>query len=229
VGVWGVTRDLTVEPVDRIKSEGGKAIALDGDVSDPTQVEKAITAFVTETGRLDVVVAAAGIYSSGTVPSVSVADWNQMIAVNLSGMFYTMTYTIPHLLKTKGNFVAIGSGAGLRGAMGTLAYTASKHGVTGLVKSLALDFGPQGVRVNQICPGPVQTPMAERGLAGLSEAALFELYRRVPVGRFGRPEEIAKAAAYLCSDDAAYINGESLVMDGGGSAGAFTPRPLETA
>jgi meso-butanediol dehydrogenase/(S,S)-butanediol dehydrogenase/diacetyl reductase len=225
VGVLGRRQVLTEEPVARLKQAGHHAIPLCADVCDPQQVEQAFQSFVAETGRLDTVVAAAGIFASGTVSTISVEQWNEVINTNLSGMFYTAKFAMPHLVLTKGSFIAIGSTAGICGISDSLAYSASKHGVTGLVRSLALDYGPSGVRVNQICPGIIMTPMAEKGLAGVPQEAILAMQRAIPAGRFGAPEEIAKAALYLSSDDARFVSGATLTVDGATTAGLFRPPP----
>jgi NAD(P)-dependent dehydrogenase (short-subunit alcohol dehydrogenase family) len=225
IGAVGLTRELADGIVGAITKNGGKAIPLVADVSDVNQVEQAIAQFTEQVGQLDAVVAAAGIHSFGTSLNTSVSDWNKMIAVNLSGVFYTARFSIPHLIRSKGSFTAIASLAGTTGSSNSLAYVASKHGVVGLVRALALDHSPAGVRVNAICPGTVQTPMAERGLAGISEEGLKAVRRSIPVGRFAEPEEIAKLAAFLSSSDSRFITGSIFAIDGGLGAGLFAPPP----
>ena len=221
VGLWGLEPGWTRDPVEEIRASGGAAIAMSGDVADSGQVTRAVEAFAREAGGIDAVVAAAGVHSGGTATTTAVEDWNAIIAVNLSGIFHTARSTLPHLIGRRGSFVAIGSVGGLAGASGSLAYIASKHGVSGLVRSLALDYGPKGVRINQICPGTTWTPMAEHGLAGISQDGVAAIQRGIPLGRFCRPEEIARTAAFLCSDEASYITGASIVVDGGMTAGVF--------
>jgi NAD(P)-dependent dehydrogenase (short-subunit alcohol dehydrogenase family) len=225
VGVLGPSRSLTERPVKDIVEAGGRAIPLVADVSEAVQVEQAITTFVERTGKIDAVVASAGIHFNGSCLTTGVADWNKMIAVNLSGVFYTAKYSIPHLIETAGSFTAISSIGGILGSTDAVAYIASKHAVVGLIRALALDHSPEGIRVNAICPGFTDTPMAERGLAGISEEGLRAIHRSVPVGRFARAQEIAKMAAFLCSDDARFVSGAIVTVDGGLSAGLFTPPP----
>jgi meso-butanediol dehydrogenase/(S,S)-butanediol dehydrogenase/diacetyl reductase len=142
--------------------------------------------------------------------------------VNLTGVFLTARYAIPHLeAGGEASFVAVSSDAGIQGAAGFAAYCASKHGVIGLVKSLALDHGPRGVRCNAVCPGFVETPMAERIFADLPEQERERWRGTVPLGRFGLPEEVAEAIAHLSSPQASYVNGHTYVIDGGGTAGYF--------
>jgi meso-butanediol dehydrogenase/(S,S)-butanediol dehydrogenase/diacetyl reductase len=143
-----------------------------------------------------------------------------VIATNLTGTFLTARFALPHLLSGGGAFVAVSSDAGLQGAPAYAAYCASKHGVAGLVRAMALDHGPQGVRCNAVCPGFTWTPMAERLLGDdARERSFWE--GAVPLGRFGRPEEIADVIAHLSSPEAAYTNGLLYAADGGGTAGFF--------
>lgn len=158
----------------------------------------------------------------GTAPDLSLLEWSRAIEVNLTGVFLTAKYVVPQLEASGGGaFVALSSDAGIQGAAGFAAYCASKHGVIGLVKSLALDHGPHGVRCNAVCPGFVETPMAERIFADLPEAERERWRGTVPLGRFGRPEEVADAIAHLSSPQASYVNGHTYVIDGGGTAGYF--------
>jgi 3-oxoacyl-[acyl-carrier protein] reductase len=225
VGVWGITADLAEAAVDEIVQAGGSAVALHGDVSRLEDVLSAVSTFVETAGRLDVVVAAAGIHQFGTIPGLDPEVWAQTIGVNLTGVYHVAHATVPHLLESQGNFLAIGSSGGLSGAQESLAYCASKFGVTGLIRSLALDLGPRGVRVNQLCPGIVETPMAERGLAGLAADVIDGMKRNVPIGRFGNVSDIAAAAVYLTSEEAAYVTGASFSIDGGSQAGRFFAPP----
>jgi meso-butanediol dehydrogenase/(S,S)-butanediol dehydrogenase/diacetyl reductase len=148
-------------------------------------------------------------------------QWSQLMRINLDGVFYTARFTMPHLLKSKGTFTAISSDAGVQGAPGYAAYCASKHGVIGFVRTLALDHGPQGVRSNVICPGMVETPMSEEAMVSYSEAERAFYRGNVPLGRFGKPDEVAKAILHLSSRDASYSNGMVYSIDGGSTAGYF--------
>jgi meso-butanediol dehydrogenase / (S,S)-butanediol dehydrogenase / diacetyl reductase len=208
--------------VTLIADGGGTALAVASDVTDLDQVRSAVERVVSEFGSLRTVVACAGIEVVGTIPEMALEDWERVIAVNLTGVFHTARATIPRLVAAGGGaFVAVSSDAGVQGAAGFGAYCASKHGVIGLIRSLALDHGPQGVRCNVVCPGFVETPMAERIFAGhgAEERAAWE--RTVPLGRFARPEEVAASIAFLTSEEAAYANGLVYVLDGGATAGYF--------
>jgi meso-butanediol dehydrogenase/(S,S)-butanediol dehydrogenase/diacetyl reductase len=208
VGLLGRRREKAEELATRLREVGGEGIPLVADVSDPRQVEAAVARLTAITGRLDTVVANAGIAFS-------------LMRINLDGVFYTARFTMPHLLKSKGTFTAISSDAGVQSAPGYAAYCASKHGVIGFIRTLALDHGPQGVRSNVICPGMVETPMSEEAMVSYSEAERAVYRGNVPPGRFGKPDEVAKAILHLSSRDASYSNGMVYSIDGGSTAGYF--------
>jgi len=222
LGLFDISAAGLAETAAAIRPTGVEVLELVGDVADPTQVESAAGSTVEQLGPLRTAVAAAGIEVLGTAPDLSLLEWSRAIEVNLTGVFLTAKYAIPQLEASGGGaFVALSSDAGIQGAAGFAAYCASKHGVIGLVKSLALDHGPRGVRCNAVCPGFVETPMAERIFADLPEAERERWRGTVPLGRFGRPEEVADAIAHLSSPQASYVNGHTYVIDGGGTAGYF--------
>jgi meso-butanediol dehydrogenase/(S,S)-butanediol dehydrogenase/diacetyl reductase len=223
VGLLGRRGDRADALAAKLRELGGDGIALPADVGDPRQVEAAVSKLVGLTGRLDTVVANAGIALTGTVIDMAEEDWSRIMRCNLDGMFYTARFTIPHLLASKGTFTAIASDAGLQGAVGYAAYSASKHAVVGFVRCLALDHGPQGVRSNVVCPGWVETPMADELLAVASEPEIAFYRASVPLGRFARPQEVAKAVLHLSSAEASFANGMTYSIDGGSTAGYFFP------
>ena len=142
-------------------------------------------------------------------------DWNRTLAVNLTSVFLSMQAEIPAMLDGGGGaIVNTASGAGLMGFANLPAYVASKHGVVGLTKSVALEFARKGIRVNAVCPGSVRTPMLE-GFTGGDEAALQGMGKMQPIGRLGTPDEIAEAIVWLCSDAASFVTGVGLPVDGG--------------
>lgn len=205
-----------------IRDRGGWVLELVGDVTDEARVEAAVASTANELGPLLTAVAAAGVELVGGTPETTLDDWSHVLAVNLTGVFLTAKYVIPHLEQCEESaFVALSSDAGIQGAAGFGAYCASKHGVIGLIRSLALDHGPQGVRCNAVCPGFVETPMAARIFAGLPAAERERWQRTVPLGRFARPEEVADAVAHVTSPQASYMNGHTYLLDGGGTAGHF--------
>jgi NAD(P)-dependent dehydrogenase (short-subunit alcohol dehydrogenase family) len=211
------------ETATAIHDAGGQAIAIVGDVSVEGEVEAGFARTEAELGRVRSVAACAGIEVTGTVSEMPVEDWHRVLAVNLTGVFLTARHGIRALREEGGSFVAISSDGGVQGSRDWGAYCATKHGVVGLVRCLALDHGPEGVRSNCVCPGLTDTPMADRVLAAGGDPTAEERAwtKLVPMGRLGQPQEVAAAVAYLTSDDASYVNGQSIVVDGGATAGYF--------
>jgi NAD(P)-dependent dehydrogenase (short-subunit alcohol dehydrogenase family) len=193
-----------------------------GDVRSEDDVRAAVDATAAPGRGLDTAVACAGIEVTGKVTEMDPADWERILGINLTGVFNTARVTIPRLEEGEpGSFVAISSDAGIQGAQDFAAYCATKHGVIGMVKSMALDHGPQGVRCNIVAPGFVETPMADRIFSDFSAAEVEGWEKTVPMGRFARAEEVAAVVAHLTSADAAYTNGAVYSVDGGGTAGYF--------
>ena len=221
VAVLGRNAAAAQQVAAELVDAGGVAFVAQADVSNAGQVQAAVSRFVAEYGGIDTVVASAGIALTGHVTDCDLADWDRLMATNLNGVFYLARYTIPELLKSRGTFTAISSDAGVQGACGYAAYCASKHAINGLIKCLALDYGSKGVRCNSVCPGFVETPMAEQLLTGAS-AEEVEFYKGiVPIGRFARPDEVAAAVAHLSSAEASYVNGMIYNLDGGSTAGFY--------
>jgi NAD(P)-dependent dehydrogenase (short-subunit alcohol dehydrogenase family) len=204
------------ETLDCIKEAGGDAIFIKTDVSLESDVKALVDKTVQIYGKLDCAFNNAGIHKEfvSTV-DFSAADWEEMINVNLKSVWLCMKYEIPEMLKQgKGAIVNTSSAAGLVGAPSNPAYPASKHGVVGITKSTALEFARKGIRVNCVCPGPTRTGMNE-ALVKSNPEVVKAMDRRVPMGRIGEPDEVAAAAIFLCSDDASYITGHALPVDGG--------------
>jgi meso-butanediol dehydrogenase/(S,S)-butanediol dehydrogenase/diacetyl reductase len=151
-----------------------------------------------------------------------VSEWARIVATNLSGTFYLAKYSLPHLLESKGTFTAISSDAGTHGAPGYGPYCATKHGVNGLIKCLALEYGRLGVRCNAICPGFVETPMAHQLFDKMSESELNYYRSTVPLGRFARADEVAAVVDHITSREAGYTNGMLYALDGGSTAGYYS-------
>jgi NAD(P)-dependent dehydrogenase (short-subunit alcohol dehydrogenase family) len=201
--------------VSLIQDAGGEAFAVAADVSREADcramVERALTAY----GRLNVGFNNAGIGASGfAVADEEEVAWNRLIDVNLKGIFLSMKYEIPAMLAAGGGaIVNTASAAGLVGERGIGIYTASKHGVVGLTRTAALDYIGQGIRINAVCPGATLTPM----LAAWFQDPKVESFvlSRHPIGRAAEPEEIARAVLFLASDDASFIVGQALAVDGG--------------
>jgi NAD(P)-dependent dehydrogenase (short-subunit alcohol dehydrogenase family) len=204
------------ETLRRIKEAGGEAIFVKTDVSSEEDVKALVEKTVRTYGKLDCAFNNAGIHKQfvSTI-DFSAEDWEEMINVNLKSVWLCMKYEIPQMLKQgKGSIVNTSSAAGLVGAPSNPAYPASKHGVVGITKSTALEFARKGIRVNCVCPGPTRTGMNE-ALAATSPEIVKAMDQKVPMGRIGEPEEVAAAAIFLCSDEASYITGHALPVDGG--------------
>lgn len=205
--------------VEEIKAKGGEAMALKTDVADGASVEAVIKRTVDAYGRLDLAVNNAGI-AGGNTPLVEVTEemFNQVVAVNLKGVFLGMKYEIPAMLAAgAGAIVNISSTVGLVGyggpGAGLAPYIASKHGVVGLTKAAALEYAAQHIRVNAIAPGTILTEMNQRWYA--DEQIRQRMTSPIPMGRVGAPLEAAEAILWLCSDAASYVTGVTLPVDGG--------------
>jgi NAD(P)-dependent dehydrogenase (short-subunit alcohol dehydrogenase family) len=207
-------------------SEGEKiAKAIDGifvatDVSDPKQVEKLVGTTVDKFGGLDIMYNNAGIGVTSPLLDHSDELYYKTLRVDLDGVFWGLRYAGKVMVAQKrGAIVNTASVAGIRGSVGLSAYNAAKHGVVGLTRNAALEFAPFGVRVNCVCPGIIDTPLVARAF-GHTEEIRETMHRFHPLGRMGKPEEIAKAVLFLASDDASFVTGHALVVDGGLCAGA---------
>ncbi len=204
------------ETLRQIREAGGEAIFVRADVSSEVDVRALVEETVRTYGRLDCAFNNAGIHKQFvSTTEFTVEEWDEMINVNLKSVWLCMKYEIPQMLRAgRGAIVNTSSAAGLVGAPSNPAYPASKHGVVGLTKSTALEFARKGIRVNCVCPGPIRTGMNE-ALAAASPGIVKAMDQKVPMGRIGEPEEVAAAAIFLCSDEASYITGHALPVDGG--------------
>ncbi len=214
VVVCDVLEDAT-ETVGLIEGLGCRALYVHTDVSDSAAVKHAVTTGIAEFSRLDFAHNNAGIGPSGLTAEMSEDDWNRVIAVNLTGTYLCMKYQMPHLLESQGAIVNTASMWGIIGASQMSAYSASKHGVIGLTKSAALDYGTAGVRVNAIAPGPIQTALT----AEVPTEMMDRIIGRTAVVRYGQPQEVGEVVAWLCSASASYVTGVVVPVDGGWLAG----------
>ncbi len=217
--------DLDGEGADAVANEiiaaGGDAIALQADVSSETDIMRVVESAVESFGGVDVVFNNAGIIRRATAIELTVEEWDRVFAVNVRSVFLMCKHVVPVMAAGGGgSIVNTGSGWGLKGGANALSYCASKGAVVNMTRALAIDHGPQGIRVNSVNPGDTNTDMLRNEAAQLGEdpsAFLAEAGDR-PLGRMGEPAEIAAAVVWLASDASSYVTGAALVVDGGGIA-----------
>jgi NAD(P)-dependent dehydrogenase (short-subunit alcohol dehydrogenase family) len=207
------------ETAHLIEQQGGRALAVRCNVTQTDDVKSALNKTIEAFGRLDFAFNNAGIEQPVMATGeITEQEWDRIVAVNLRGVFLCMKHEIPLMLKQGGGaIVNTSSGAGVKGFKGQAAYAAAKHGVIGLTKSAALDYAAQNIRINAVCPGIISTAMMDRFTGGTAEGR-ERVISQEPVGRMGKPEEIAAAVLWLCSDAAAFVVGHALVTDGGQTA-----------
>ena len=222
VAVFGRRPEALDQVVTELKQSGQTAIPVVCDVSHEQQTAEAVQTVEQAFGPVNVLVNNAGILSVSTVESISVEDWDRVMATNLKGPFLMARAVLPSMRRAGGgSIVNVGSVLGLVAMKQRAAYCASKGGVTMLTKAMAIDHGPQSIRVNCICPGDTDTPMLREEALQLHEEPgrfLADAARR-PLGRIGQPEEIAQSVLYLASDASSFVTGTAILVDGGGLAG----------
>lgn len=216
VVVADVMDDGGTETVELIENEGGEAVFVHTDVTNANDIEQMVDTALDTYDQLDYAVNNAGIEgTSAPTPELTEADWHRVIDINLKGVWLGMKHEIPAILDTDGGaIVNTSSVAGFNGFAELAPYVASKHGVIGLTKTAALEYSAQGVRVNAVAPGVIDTPMVSRTFEDDPEG-LEQVLAAEPIGRIGKPEEIASAIVYLCSDDASFVTGFPMAVDGG--------------
>ncbi len=205
-----------------LQGAGCRSLFLAGDVSCDGDCDRAVSGTVEAFGGLDLLVNNAGIIRRASVTELSTEDWDRTMAVNLSSVFFMSRRAIPELLKAGGGaIVNIASGWGLVGGARAAAYCASKGGVVQLTRAMAIDHGPDGIRVNCVCPGDTETGMLleEARQLGVPADEFHAAAARRPLGRTGTPDDIARAVLFLSSDASGWVTGTTLVVDGGGLAG----------
>ena len=220
VSIADVSAEASRAVADEIVHAGGQALGLSCDVTSSTDVQTALQQTVEAFGRLDFAFNNAGIEQPPTpLADITEDQWQRVLDIDLRGVFLCMKYEIPLVLAAGGGaIINTSSGAGVKGFAGGGAYGAAKHGVIGLTRCAALDYAAANVRINAICPGIIETPMMDRFSGGTPEGR-ERVIGQEPVGRMGRPEEIASAVMWLCSDNAAFTVGHALVVDGGQTVG----------
>jgi 2-hydroxycyclohexanecarboxyl-CoA dehydrogenase len=212
--------DLNADAVEKIAADLGAdkadAIGIGVDVSDRAAVDAALGTVRREFGPVEVMVTSAGIDEFAPFTEITLEAWDRMLAVNLTGTFHCLQLAVPDMLAAKwGRIVTISSSSAQSGAARMSHYVASKGGVVGLTKALALELAPHGITVNTIPPGFIDTEMARRAEARGDLPSIDAVAQRTPVRRAGTPDDIAAACAFLCSDDAGYITGQLIGVNGG--------------
>jgi len=200
---------------------GLDAITIVADVSSDAQARAGVARVMEKWGRVDVLLTAAGMSTGGTVDSIDEAAWDRTFAVNVKGTFLWIHHAIPHMIAAKrGAIVTIGSQLAQSSPGRNAAYVASKGAIASFTKTLAVDHALQGIRVNALMPGVIDTPMPAKSLKRYADPEAMRAYwkERHPIGRIGQPEEVAKAALFLASDDASFVTGHLMFVDGGWTA-----------
>jgi NAD(P)-dependent dehydrogenase (short-subunit alcohol dehydrogenase family) len=233
VGVCGLETDLVAQTVTAIRGAGGEALAVPADVTDRGSIAGAVAATVERYGGLDTLVTCAGIMRYGTVAEAEEKTWDEVFAVNVKGVFLAAQAALPHLRDSdQGSIVVISSVQAHVAQTGVAAYAASKGALDALVRAMAVDEARNGVRVNAVCPGSVDTPMLRASARQFSDgsdeqtqALIDEWGRMHPLGRVAQPREIAEVVAFLASGRASFMTGEDVRVDGGllASAGVALP------
>ncbi|EFE94473.1 SDR family NAD(P)-dependent oxidoreductase [Serratia odorifera] len=221
-GATVVLADWAKTAVDAVAASlpAGKAHAVHIDVSDAAAVEKMMDGVAAKFGRIDVLLNNAGVHVAGSVLQTSVADWRRIAGVDIDGVIFCSKFALPYLLKTRGCIVNTASVSGLGGDWGAAYYCAAKGAVVNLTRAMALDHGGDGVRVNAVCPSLVKTNMTNDWPQEIRD----KFNERIALGRAAEPEEVAAVMAFLASDDASFINGANIPVDGGATASDGQPK-----
>lgn len=215
VAILDRTEDGLSETANAVRSAGAEALVIACDVSQPDQIEAAVGRVIETFGRLDIAFNNAGVENKpAPVHEIALSEWDRILDINLRGTFVCMKHELAQMVRQgSGVIINTSSGAGVRGVAGGASYTASKHAIIGLTKAAALDYAKLNIRVNAILPGNIETPMMDRFTNGdIQKAIDLE-----PVGRLGKPEEIADAVLWMSADLGAFVTGAAICVDGGWS------------
>lgn len=217
VGLLDLQGDAALRAAEELREAGAAVIGLQADVTDRGAVDAALDKVRAEFGRIGIMVTSAGLDAFEPFPSITLESWERILAVNLTGTFHCLQAAVPDMLEARwGRIVTISSSSAQSGAPRMAHYVAAKAGVIGLTRSLALDLARDGITVNSITPGMIDTPMLRSAAAGGDIGQLDKVAKRaIPVGRPGTPEEIAATCAFLCSEEAGFITGQVVGVNGG--------------
>jgi 2-hydroxycyclohexanecarboxyl-CoA dehydrogenase len=217
VALLDVQGDAALRAARDLRETGATAIAVAADVTDRGAIDAALDQVRAQLGPIGIMITAAGLDSFERFTDITIESWGRVLAINLTGTFHCLQAVVPDMVEARwGRMVTISSSSAQSGAVRMAHYVASKAGVIGLTKALALELAPQGITVNNIPPGMIDTPMLRRAEAAGDLANLAKLASRmIPVGRTGTAEEIAAACGFLCSDEAAFITGQVIGVNGG--------------
>lgn len=221
VVILDINESEGIKAVEKIKKSGGKSKFLFCDVSSDSDCKKTIQAIHKEFGRIDVLFNNAGVMRRKNIVNLEEKDWDLMINVNLKSVYLLSRYVIPIMIEGKGgSIINNGSGWGIKGGPNAVAYCAAKGGVVNMTRAMAIDFGKQGIRVNCVCPGDVDTPLlrGEAKQLGLDVEEFMKEAADRPLGRVGDVKDVAHAVLYLASDLSSWVTGTFLIVDGGGLA-----------
>ncbi len=229
VAVNDINVDGAKETVALIETAGGKAVAVPGDVSNSHFINETVETLVRKTGRIDVLLNCAFFMTIGLIGDLSDEQWRSNYTVTLDGTFYTIRAVLPHMKKQKGgSIINISSGGAVRQEVTIGPYCAAKRAILSITETVAIEYGRDGIRCNAICPGPIATPPLLAFVAqmpGRPGKNSDEIYNeQLPMGRMGRPDEMANVALFLASDEASYVNGATIVADSGVAVRAASPK-----
>ena len=217
VAIFDIDRDAGYRTAAAIVQGGGICDFFPCNISVSAEVSRTVDAVVAKHGAIDILVSNAGIQLFGDAVTTTEEDWDRLMGINLKGCFLASKFVIPHMVKRRGAIVIVGSVQSMTAVGNSLAYVASKHGLLGLTRAMALDYAKNSIRVNCVCPGAIDTPML-RWACNLSDdpASVLETCNRMhPLGRIGKADEVADTIVYLASPMASFITGAALLVDGG--------------
>jgi NAD(P)-dependent dehydrogenase (short-subunit alcohol dehydrogenase family) len=217
VGLLDVRGEAALRAAQALREKGAVVVAAEADVTDRGAVDAALDKVRAELGRIQIMVTSAGLDAFERFADLAIESWERVLAVNLTGTFHCLQAAVPDMLEARwGRMVTISSSSAQSGALRMAHYVASKAGVIGLTKALALELAPHGITVNAIPPGMIDTPMLRRAEAGGDLPKIEKLASRmIPVGRAGTPEDIAAVCGFLCSEEASYVTGQVVGVNGG--------------